>query len=81
MAKSRTKAAVLRVYNRSRQLVPIQLRPPHGDFFRQEQAVYLGPGKTVTLPKSHLNEQQISNLQKSRHLQIVFDSDLVPARS
>ncbi len=69
------KSAVVRLYNRSRQLISIQVKPPKGDFYMHEQTVHLHPKKTVTLPKSHLNHDQISNLQKKRIIQVLFDSE------
>lgn len=71
MAKGET----IRVYNRSQQTVPLQVKPPGGDFFLHEQVVHLRPGKSVRLPKSFVNEPQIQNLQKRRILQIIYDSE------
>lgn len=74
-----TKGAIVRLYNRSTQMIPIQLKPPGGDFFLHEQVAYLRPRQTVKVPKSHLNLDQIHNLQARRALQILFDSDTAEA--
>lgn len=72
MAKK--KLAVVRLYNCSKQMIPLQVRAPGSDFYSNEQQVRLAPGKTVELPKSYLLEEQISNLQKRRMLKIDYDS-------
>jgi len=69
------KAAVQRIYNCSNQMLPLQVRPPGGDFYRNEQQVRLLPGTDVTLPKSHLRADQIDNLQKRQMIKVVFDSE------
>jgi len=74
------KTEIIRIYNRSKQTVPLQVKPPAGDFFLHEQAVQLRPGKTVNLPKSHVNEQQIENLQRRMVIQVIFDSETVAAK-
>jgi len=75
-----TKKEIVRIYNRSKQTIPLQAKPPGGDFFLHEQAVQLGPGKTVTLPKSYINAQQVENLQRRRQIQVIFDSEVVAAQ-
>jgi hypothetical protein len=78
MAKKRDKEAdrhEVRLYNRSKQLIPIEVCPPGGDFFMHRQQIQLRPGKHVTLPKSYLNEKQITNLQKKRFITILYDSE------
>ena len=71
---------VVRIYNRSKQTIPLQVKPPGGDFFLHEQAVQLGPGKTVKLPKSYINESQVENLQRRREIQVIYDSELIEAQ-
>lgn len=73
MAKK--KSAVVRIYNNSKQMIPLQLRPPASDFYQSEQQVRLEPGKDVLLPKSHLREEQIKNLCARRMLKITYDSE------
>ena len=75
-----SKSDVIRVYNRSKQTIPLQVKPPRGDFFLHEQAVHLGPGKTVKLPKSYVNSSQIENLQRRREIQVIYDSELIEAQ-
>ena len=75
IAKSTEKSEVMRIYNRSKQTIPLQVKPPGGDFFLHEQAVQLRPGKTVKLPKSYVNGSQIENLCKRRQIQVLFDSE------
>jgi hypothetical protein len=66
---------VVQIYNSSRQMIPISVRPPGGDFFLHEQTIYLRPGKTVRLPKSFLNDSQVSNLTTKRMIRILHDSE------
>ncbi len=65
---------VVRVYNRSKQMVALQACPPGGDFYINESQVRLSPGQHVLLPKSHLNWDQIKNLQAKQILQVTYDS-------
>jgi hypothetical protein len=74
MAK-KIKSAVVRIYNCSKQMIPLQLRAPGSDFFTNEQQIRLGPGKDVVLPKTHVRDDQIQNLQKRRMLKVVYDSE------
>ena len=73
---AKTKSAVVRIYNCSKQMIALQLRPPGSDFFRNEQQVRINPGNDALLLKSHLRIEQVTNLQKKRMIQVVYDSDL-----
>ena len=73
--KSRSKSAVVRVYNCSSQMIALQVRPPNSDFYRNEQQVRINSGQDALLPKSHLRMEQLENLQKKRMIQIVYDSE------
>jgi hypothetical protein len=66
---------VVQIYNCSTQMIPISVRPPGGDFFLHEQTIYLRRGQTVRLPKSFLNDSQISNLTSKRMIRILHDSE------
>jgi hypothetical protein len=70
---------VVQIYNSSKQMIPISVKPPGGDFFLHEQTIYLKSGKTVRLPKSFLNESQISNLTTRRMIKILHDSEKTSA--
>lgn len=72
MQKSKT--PVLRIYNASKQLIQLQIRAPGSDFFTNEQQVRIPPGEDVLLPKSHLRQDQVENLQKRRFIKVVYDS-------
>ncbi len=72
---AKIKDGVLRIYNSSKQMIPIQVKPPGGDFYTSEQQIRLAPGKDVVLPKSHLRMAQIDNLKRRRMLKVVYDSD------
>ena len=74
-ARSRQRAEVVRVYNRGRQTIPLQVRPPGGDFFLTEQQVHLAPGKSVLLPKDHLRMDQVTNLAARGVLKVTYDSE------
>ena len=65
------------VYNRSKQTISLQVKPPGGDFFLHEQAVHLRPNKSVRLPKSFANTSQIRNLQAKRKIQVI-SGDITP---
>ncbi len=73
MAKQ--KSHVVRIYNNSKQMIPIQLSAPGGDFYTSEQQVRLVPKADVQLPKSHLRMEQIENLQKKGLIRVVYDSE------
>ena len=75
MAKKHT--ATVRIYNRSKQMVPLQVRAPGSDFFSNEQQVRILPGKDVTLPKSYLLPDQVENLTKRRMITVTYDSEAV----
>lgn len=59
------------IRNRSRQLISIQVRPPNGDFFYEEQQIRLSPGKSTVLPKKFVNQVQIENLKASGQIAVV----------
>lgn len=75
--RTKESSHVVQIYNCSRQMIPIVVRPPDGDFYLHEQTVYLRPGKTVRLPKSFLNDPQITNLSAKRMIRILHDSEKV----
>jgi hypothetical protein len=74
--KKRTKrSASVRIYNCSKQMVPLQVRAPGSDFYQNEQQIRLGVGQDVELPKSHLHAEQIENLQRRRIIKVIYDSE------
>ena len=73
MAKA--KSATMKIYNNSKQMIPLQVRAPGGDFYTSEHQIRIGPGQTVDLIKSHLNLDQIENLQRRRMIKVIFDSE------
>lgn len=77
MAKAKKRAATVRIYNCSKQMIPLQVRAPGSDFFTNEHQIRLDPGKDVALPKSHLREDQIENLRKKRMIKVIYDSEAV----
>lgn len=79
MSKSK-KSFVIRVYNCSKQMIPIQLRAPGSDFYTNEQQVRLQPNKETLLPKSHVRMEQIQNLQQRRMLKVIYDSEVQEER-
>lgn len=74
MAKQ--KSHVVRIYNCSKQMIPLQVRAPGSDFYSNEQQVRIEPGKDALLPKSHLRDGQIKNLQARRMIKVVYDSEV-----
>ena len=77
---SSKKSHVIRIYNGSTQMIALQVRPPNSDFYRSEQQVRINPGQSALLPKSHLRDEQIQNLQKKGFIKIVYDSEVVADR-
>lgn len=74
MARQRS---TVRIYNRSKQAVYLQVRNPDGEFYTGQQQVRLMPGQDVMLPKSHVMEDQIKNLRAKMMVQVTYDSDAV----
>ncbi len=66
---------LIKIYNTSKQAVRLQLRPPGGDFYATEQQVSVNPGQVVTLPKSHLIQEQVDNLQRRQMLRVLYDGE------
>lgn len=76
MSKQRQKDShVVRIYNQSKQTIPLETCPPGGDFYRHRQQIQLRPNKWVDLPKSFLNIKQIENLTKKRFIKVLYDSE------
>lgn len=59
------------ICNRSRQTIPLQVKPPGGDFYMQERQVRIPAGKSVQLPADYLMDAQVENLQAKQELQII----------
>ncbi len=73
--KLKTKGGVIAIYNKSRQSIPIQLKAPKGvDFYRGEQTVWLGVGKSDKFPANRLYKDQIINQQKAGRLLVISGS-------
>lgn len=66
---------LIRITNSSKQTIPLQARPPKGDFFLHEQQVYIAPGKSVELPKDYVIADQIDNLKARGMLRVTFDGE------
>lgn len=64
----------VRILNISKQMVPIQARPPRSEFYANESQIRLMPGKDALVLKSHLLMDQIENLCKKGILKVVYDS-------
>ena len=80
MAKQRVRSELIRIHNKSKQVLPLQVKPPQGDFYLHEQQVHLRPGKTVMLPKDHLRMEQITNLAARGALRVIYDSELAASK-
>ena len=69
--KQRENEDYIMIYNTSKQLIPIQLKPPLGvDFFQGEQTINLYRGKSGRFPMSRLRGEQLQNLQKSGRIRV-----------
>lgn len=73
MAKKKTHT--IRIHNTSKQMIPLQVKPPAGDFYLHEQQVRLYPNKDVVLPKDHVLEEQITNLKAKAMIKVSYDSE------
>jgi len=58
------------VYNKSGQLISLQLSDVGADFYQQQQA-HLMANKTMTIPTKYLNINQINNLLMKGFLLLV----------
>ena len=73
--KAKTAGGVMTIYNKSKQSIPIQLKAPKDvDFYRGEQTVWLGGGKTDKFPINRLYKDQIVNQQKAGRLLVISGS-------
>lgn len=61
-------SSTVTITNCSKQMIPLSVMPPNGDFYVHGQNIYLGPGKSTTIPESYLNQEQIKNLQQARRI-------------
>ncbi len=56
----------IKITNKSRQIISINVKAPKGDFYMSTQDIRLGvagsKGSSVIIPKSHANISQIENL-------------------
>jgi hypothetical protein len=79
--EARRKAAdegSVEIYNRSKQMIPIQLHAPRGaskdipsaNWWLAEQSIQLISGKSVTLPRNRLDMKHIESLQKRGDIRI-----------
>lgn len=72
-----SKTHVVRIYNKSKQMIALQARAPGSEFYRNEQQVRIMPGKSVMLPKAHIMPDQITNLQARGMIAVTYDSESV----
>lgn len=75
MARQKQVLHEVMIYNKSTQTLGIDSCPPNGDFYLHRQQIQLRPKKHVKMPKSYLNEKQITNLQKKGFIQVMYDSE------
>ena len=61
----------VRIYNISDQMIPLQVKPPNGNFFTSEQQIRLAPNDHIELPKEYLLSDQIKNLKNKGFLKIL----------
>lgn len=78
MAKNKTR--VVRIYNSSKQMIPLQVRIPGSEFYTGESQVRIDPGKDVLVPYDHMRADQIENLKKRGMIKILYDSQAVEDR-
>lgn len=62
--------ADLHITNISKQMISIQVKPPQGDFYAEERQVRLKPGKSVSIPESHLILAQVENLKLKKQITV-----------
>lgn len=68
---ARQASEILSIYNKSKQTISLQARPPKGDFFLDEQQIRIRPKETVQLDARYIMEEQIKNLASKGLLKIV----------
>lgn len=78
-ANGRQRTEVIRIHNRGHQAIPIQVKPPKGDFYLHEQQVHLHSGKSILLPKDHVRMDQVINLAARGMLRVTYDSEAAAA--
>jgi hypothetical protein len=76
MAEPKNKTHIATIYNCSKQMIPLQVRPPGSDFYTNEQQIRLMPGQDVQLPKTYIRQEQIDNLCARGMIKVVYDSQL-----
>lgn len=59
------------IYNRSKQVIPLQARPPKGDFYLSEQQIRIMPNETVQINSAYLIEEQINNLAAKGLIKVI----------
>lgn len=67
--------ATIGIYNASKQTIPLQAKPPNGDFFLHEQQIRIPKGKTVYIQSSYLLADQVKNLQAKGIIKVIYNSD------
>lgn len=75
-----SKSSVVVIYNCSNQLVQLQACIPGGDFYSSEAQIRIPPSRHVNLLKSHLRDDQITNLAKKGIIKILHDSEASDSR-
>ena len=58
------------ITNVSKQSIPIQVRRPGGDFYRDEQQIRISPGETVRLPETVVMQHQLDNCRARHELHV-----------
>jgi hypothetical protein len=70
--QKKSSGAMMTIYNKAKQAIPVQLKAPKGvDFYRGEQTVWLGVGRSDKFPISRLYKDQIINQQKAGRLLVI----------
>ena len=64
------KREYVEIMNISKQMIPLQVKPPGGDFYIEEQQIRLRPGKSAVVPKDHLLWSQIENCKARGQLKV-----------
>jgi hypothetical protein len=59
------------IENISSQMVRIQIKPPGGDFYLDEQQIQINPNNRISVPKDHLLWQQIENFKAHKILRVI----------
>jgi len=70
MKEESDKGDLLTVFNKTKRMIPIQIREPSSDFFIGEQTIRIPSGKTYTDRSRVFNMNQLRNLEAKQEIKV-----------